>query len=115
MKNTKYAIFLTSVIIVGTIGASRAATPTFTTLQPGQFREIDQNLQINIVFVGYEPGSGPRDINEEAFRAYLPQSYRSVNRVPSYYGLPDSQIRTGTAFTYNYNLVYANLAFENAF
>ena len=38
-----------------------ASQPTFTTLHPGQFQYIDQNLQINIVFVGYHPGAGPRD------------------------------------------------------
>src|SRR5215207_9159553 len=89
-----------------------AATPNFTTLQPGQFREISQHLQINLVFVGYQRGGGPRDIDEAAFRALLPNNYRSVNRVPRYYGI-DSP--AGLRFTYNYNIVYANLAFEDAF
>jgi hypothetical protein len=91
---------------------SYGVTQNFTTLQPGQFRQINQSLQINIVFVGYHQGSGPRDINEGAFLAGLPNSYNSVNRIPEYYGLPSP---TGLGFTYNYNLVYANSAFENAF
>jgi len=101
------------VLLISATGVTYAATPTFTTLQPGQFREINQTLPINIVFVGYEQGTGPRDINESAFRFWLPQTYHSVNRIPNdVYGLNSP---TGLAFNYSYNLVYANAAFENAF
>src|SRR5262245_51570383 len=96
------------VLLVSATGVTYAATPTFTTLQPGQFREINQTLPINIVFVGYEQGTGPRDINESAFRFWLPQTYHSVNRIPNdVYGLNSP---TGLAFNYSYNLVYANAA-----
>ena len=49
------------VLSVSSTGVTHAATPTFTTLQPGQFREINQNLKVNIVLVGYHQGAGPRD------------------------------------------------------
>lgn len=67
-------------IVIGILGSSSpvaASQPTFNSLHPGQFQRIEQNLQINIVFVGYHQGSGPRDINETAFRSVLPQSYSS--------------------------------------
>jgi hypothetical protein len=86
--------------------------PALTTLAPGGFRTITQTLPVNIVFVGYEPGAGPRDINEAAFRAGLPATYASVNRFPAFYGLPAG---TGVQFTFAYNLVYANAAFEDSF
>jgi len=89
-----------------------STTPLFTVLQPGQTREIDQNLQINVVFVGFEPGYLPRDINESAFLSGLPNEYRAVNRVPSFYGLESP---AGLLFTFNYNVVYANATFENAY
>ena len=31
----------------------------FHRLTSGQFQQIDQNIQINVVFVGYDPGNGP--------------------------------------------------------
>jgi hypothetical protein len=94
------------------VSPTLAATQQFTTLQPGQFREISQHLRINIVFVGYQRGPGPADIDEAAFRALLPNNYRAVNRDPRYYGI-DSP--AGLRFTYDYNIVYANSAFEDAF
>ena len=61
------------------------AAPELTTLRPGQFHEINQNLAVNIVFVGYEQGTGPRDINEANFRAGLPSRYRAMVISPSLY------------------------------
>jgi hypothetical protein len=97
------------------VGAS--AIPSFTTLQPGQKREIDQNLQINIVFVGFRPGTGPRDINEEAFRARLPHRYRTLVERPSLYvpsNNEEDQVWNGNSFHYDYNIVYADSQFEDA-
>src|SRR5262249_51421734 len=99
-------------------GVTYAATPTFTTLQPGQFREINQDLQVNIVFVGYHQGAGPRDLNEAVFRAGLPHRYRTLDVTPSSY-IPDlnesNAVWIGNSFNYNYNIVYANKAFEDAY
>ena len=92
--------------------ASPSAAPHFTVLQPGQFREINQQLTVNVVFVGLEPGHGPRDIDETAFLSGLPHSYRSIDRTQRFYGI-DSP--TGNDFTYRYNIVYASASFENAF
>ena len=94
------------------------AAPEFTTFRPGQFHEINQDLDINIVFVGYQQGAGPRDINEAAFRAGLPSRYRAIAIAPSLY-IPsneeDDQIWNGNSYDYNYNLVYANQGFEDAY
>ena len=106
------------VLLVSSTGVTQAATPTFTTLQPGQFREINQNLQVNIVLVGYHQGTGPRDINEAAFRAGLPHRYRTLDVGPSSYipGNNESDaVWIGNSFNYNYNIVYANQAFEDAY
>lgn len=94
------------------------AAPEFTTLRPGQFQEINQNLEVNIVFVGYEQGSGARDINEAMFRAGLPNRYRAIVITPSLYvpsNEEDDQIWNGNSYGYNYNLVYANQTFEDAY
>ena len=115
MKRTLVISLLMVLIVVSvslTERAHAAATPAFTTLQPGQFREVNQNLQINVVFVGYEPGAGRRDINEAVFRAGLPGNYRSAVRDKRFYGL---ESHTGANFTYQYNIAYANAGFENAY
>src|SRR5262249_10294228 len=94
-----------------------AAPPTLTTLQPGIFRDISQNLIINIVFVGYERGSGPRDIDEARFRAGLPGTYRAIDRYATLYSRYFAGINTyqGLTYNYQYNLVYADNPFEDAF
>ena len=67
------------------VSAGKSAPPSLTTLQPGGFRTIEQDLTINVVFVGYEPGSDYANIDETAFLDELPATYRAVNRFPSFY------------------------------
>ena len=86
----------------------QATTPSFTTLQPGQFREIEQNLTVNIVFVGYD---GRFVVDQDTLRQWLPATYRSINRAPSYWGISP----TGNKFTFNYNIVTAPDAFSDAY
>ena len=110
------ALVLSSLLVFAV--TDTLATPTLSTLQPGQFREINQNLQINIVFVGYEQGNGPRDINEAVFRAGLPSRYRTIDYSPSAYLYvyeEDDAVWIGNSFDYSYNIVYANQAFEDAY
>ena len=92
--------------------AAQSSLPTLSTLAPGKKQELNQKLRINVVFVGYEKGTGPRDINEAKFREQLSSSYRTVNRYPKFYGLP---AELGVNFTYDYNLVYADSEYENRF
>ena len=87
----------------GLMAATAAsAPPTLSTLQPGSFQEIDQDLTINVVFVGYEPGAGYQEINETDFLDELPATYRTVNRYPSFYF---GNQYLGLNFDYDYNLV----------
>src|SRR5215813_12583811 len=115
LKKISIAIQAIVGLLLAAAAIGVAATPTLTTLQPGQFREINQNLTINIVFVGYRPGTGPRDIDETLLRGELPQVYKAINRIPNFVGLQGSQAQTGVSFTYSYNIVYANSSFEDAF
>jgi len=92
--------------------AGNPAPPNLTTLQPGGFRTIEQDLTINVVFLGYEPGSGSMNIDEDDFLGQLPSTYQTINRYPAFYGLPAS---LGLTFNYDYNMVYAGDVFEDAF
>jgi len=92
--------------------AKSGPPPALSTLEPGGFRSLEQDLTINVVFVGYEPGGGDQQINEVDFLNELPGSYRTVNRYPSFYF--GNQF-LGIDFNYDYNLVYAEQPFEDAF
>jgi hypothetical protein len=96
----------------GVASAGKADPPVLSTLEPGGFRTIEQNLDINVVFVGYEPGGTPMEIDEPAFLGELPNTYRTVNRYPSFYFGNEF---LGVDFNFDYNLVYADTTFEDAF
>ena len=61
----------------GVAFAGKAAPPTLSTLEPGGFRTIEQDLTINVVFVGYEQGGGYQEINEGNFLGASPE--RRIN------------------------------------
>ncbi len=85
--------------------------PTLATLEPGGFRTISQGLDVNVVFVGFEPGQGELEIDEPGFLAGLPLTYEAINRSQNFYGLPAG---LGLHFNFTYHLTYADAAFENA-
>jgi hypothetical protein len=88
--------------------AKPADPPLLTTLEPGGFRNIQQDLNINVVFVGFEEP----DIDDTHFLDGLPETYRAINRFPAFYGLP---ALLGVTYNYDYNLVYSDAAFEDDF
>jgi len=114
MKRITLLILLLLTIALGAAltQAAPAEPPALTTLDPGGFQDIGQDLDVNIVFVGYEPGAGPRNIDESAFLDELPGTYRPVNRYPSFY---KGNEYLGLTFNFNYNLVYADTGFEDSF
>ena len=97
---------LTASLLALPSGAA-AAGPSLTTLQPGAFREIAQDLDVNVVFVGFAPGA----IDVTKFQADLPASYRSIHRYPTYYGARQS---TGNRFNFRYSIVQASDAYANS-
>ncbi|WP_052351747.1 hypothetical protein [Deinococcus pimensis] len=100
-------------ITAGALSAQAVRSgPTLSTLAPGKFQELNQKLKVNIVLVGYEQGAGPRNVDAKKLRAELPGTYRTVNRSPKFYGLP---AELGVNFTYDYNVVYADQNYEDAF
>lgn len=111
---------LLALAVVAALAAASAApaapkppAPTLSTLEPGAFRAIHQELPVNVVFVGYEQGAGPLGIDEGRFLSELPESYRTVMRAQNdWYG--DKKF-IGVDFSYDYNVVYADDAFEDAF
>jgi hypothetical protein len=105
-------ILLIAALPVASAGAKNDPPPSLSTLDPGGFMNIEQDLTINVVFVGYEPGAGDRDIDEAAFLSELPSTYRTINRYPSFYFGNEF---LGVDFNFDFNPVYADQAFEDAF
>lgn len=104
---------LASLLLVASLTAGGPASlPSFSTLQPGAFRSINQSLPVNVVFVGYEAGSGVQNVDETVFREGLPASYSSRHRIRWFYGISE---RTGNTFDYDFNVIYAPASFEDAF
>jgi hypothetical protein len=108
---TTLALIIALLPATGVAFAVKAAPPVLSTLEPGGFRNLEQDLTVNIVFVGYEQGAGSMEIDEVAFLDELPGMYRTVNRYPSFYFGNEF---LGVDFNFDYNLVYADTAFEDA-
>jgi len=105
-------VLLMAALPVATAGAKNDPPPTLNTLEPGGFHTLEQDLTINVVFVGYEEGSGDQQIDNAAFLSELPGTYRTINRYPSFYFGNEF---LGVDFNFDYNPVYADDAFEDAF
>jgi hypothetical protein len=82
------------------------------TLQPGKFQFIDQKVKVNLVFVGYRQ-NGPRGVDVGAFKKGLPRTYKATTSAPSYYQ-PTPEF-SGTSFTYDYDVKFADKRFEDSF
>ncbi len=106
-------VLLMAALPVATAGAKNDPPPSLSALDPGGFTNIEQDLMINVVFVGYEQGNGSQQINNAAFLSDLPGTYRTINRYPSDYLAGNEYL--GVDFTFDYNLVYADTSFEDSF
>jgi hypothetical protein len=112
-----FAVLSLTLAVFVTSGARPKAAnapppPTLTTLQPGGFRNIQQTLDVNVVFIGYEPGTGPRDIDAAAYNTLLPSTYRPLHRYPNFYGIRQEM---GLTFQFAYKTVFASTAYEDTF
>ncbi len=107
------AILPAGLLVLLSAGAA-TPPPTFTTLAPGQVPRIEQNLDVNVVFIGFHTGSGPQQIDDSRFRSRLtPFSAVAAAEISAVQGTP--RIRPGILSHLDYNIVYAPPWFEDAF
>jgi len=106
------SLALAAVVVTAPLTMAGSAPPSLSTLEPGGFRGVSQTLDVNIVFVGYEPGAGPIGIDQATFGRLLPERYRPIHRYPAFYGTREEM---GLEFSFDYNVVFADAAFEDAF
>lgn len=107
----KIKLFLFMSILLGVVFVPTAfATRGYDYgLEAGEQVTYEQDVPINLVFVGYEPG----DIDEAALMDQLPATYDPVVRFPQFYGVSGRDL--GVAFNFDYHTLYTNDNFENRF
>lgn len=109
MKRRLFSVITIFALVIGLAPASVLAAPSTATLQPGQHVTFEQNVPINLVFIGYKEN----DIRKQALLGELPGSYTPVVRYPQFYGLPGRDM--GLKFNFNYNISFASNNLTNRF
>jgi hypothetical protein len=96
-------------LLAVTVPVAAGDPPDLDVLEPGGFLSIEQDLDINVVFVGF----GGYTINTGDFENALPDEYRAIHRYPSLYqGAPEF---LGNDFNFNYDFIFADATFEDDF
>lgn len=78
-------------------------------IQPGEPITLEQNIPVNIVFIGYEK----EQIDKQALLDQLPASYSPVVRYPQFYGLPGRDM--GLQYNFEYRVSFAGTGTTNKF
>jgi hypothetical protein len=106
----RFFFLLNAVLILSLILVSPAAAEEDQRgLQPGEIVTYEQNVPINIVFIGY-----PRNtIDRGELLGVLPESYAPVVRYPQFYGLQGRDM--GLRFNFDYHVTFAGGDLTNRF
>ena len=83
----------------------------FSNLQPGERADLDEEVPVNFVFVGYDRG----DVDSERFLAGLPEEYKPIVRSKYFSNNSVEKSLLGLNYTYDYNLRYADGSYEDRF
>ena len=80
-------------------------------LQPGERAELDEDVPVNFVFVGYDRN----DVDEDRFLAGLPDEYKPIVRSRYFYNESVDKSLLGLNYTYDYDVRYVGAAYEERF
>jgi hypothetical protein len=105
------------VVVLALAGPASAAggtllRPPVSTLEPGQFQVVSVPLDVNVVLVGLDPGTGVRQLDVSRFLSALPSQSMPQIRDPAFYGITRD---LGLHFTYRYHVTVASQPFDDAF
>ena len=103
----KVLLLLLCAFLVG-VGQTVSADPTFDHLDPGGPADLDEQVPVNFVFLGYDDS----DIDVTGFLGALPGSYEPLIRSRLFYGIEDP---LGIDYTYDYDVTFTDVTYENAF
>jgi hypothetical protein len=86
-----------------------SAQDSFAVLRPGKHVTFQQNIPVNLIFIGYERDA----IDREALRQALPATYTPIVRYPAFYGVMGRDL--GLKYKLHYNINFAEKRFTNRF
>jgi hypothetical protein len=101
-------IVLLSLALISVIPAS-AVGELPPGLTPGEDVVFEQEVPVNLVFIGYDEGL----IDPAAMFELLPANYMPVVRYPQFYGYPGRSM--GLSFNFTYRSIFTNQKFEDRF
>jgi hypothetical protein len=106
----RLVLLLNLVLILSLLVVSPAsAKDSFAVLRPGKHITFQQNIPINVIFIGYERSS----IDRKALRQALPATYTPIVRYPAFYGVSGRDL--GLKYKIHYNITFAERGFTNRF
>jgi hypothetical protein len=98
------------VLVVAASSTARSAeTWQFEGLKPGRFVVHKQRVPIRVVLIGFEKSQ----VDEEALRSWLPQTYKPLVRYPQFYGLNGRDM--GLEYNFRHSIVYKSRQFTDRF
>ena len=107
----KRFFFLLNVVLILSLMlvSPAAAKDSQRGLQPGELVTYEQDIPINIVFIGYPKNT----IDKDEVLDVLPDSYAPVVRYPQFYGLQGREM--GLNFEFDYRVTFAGQDLTNRF
>jgi hypothetical protein len=118
---------LIALLVVTVTPSAGASLPEFEHLQPGSRADIVQHVPVTTVFVGLEPGSGPTGIDEGRFLSSQLAENQVGDRTTRFLEREPASARAswfdrflepssiGLTYQFDYDTVFADAAFEDAF
>jgi hypothetical protein len=107
MRRSIPTLAVVAVLLTLPLGGGAATAAPFANLDPGAIADLHEEVPVNFVFVGYEPGQ----VSQSTFLAQLPSQYRSIVRSRLWYGVTEF---LGLNYTYDFDVTYTDAAFENS-
>jgi hypothetical protein len=97
--------------LIGVPAAGFSQAGDYQNLEPGQRADLDEKASVNFVFVGYDQD----DVSAGRFRSSLPDQYKPIVRSKYFYKKNVQKALLGLNYTYDYNVRFANGAYERKF
>ena len=97
--------------LAGVPAAGFGQAGDYQNLEPGKRADLDEKATVNVVFVGYDQD----DVSAGRFRSTLPDQYKPIVRSRYFYNKSVKKSLLGLNYTYDYNVRFANGAYERRF
>ena len=100
-----------AVVVLSVLASSVSATAApsdYTTLEPGAKPDLNEEVPVNVVFVGYDE----EQVDADAFRNVLPSAHAPVIRSRLWYDITEP---LGINYTYDVDVSFAGARFEKEF